>query len=196
MCPHCNKAKDPFVSSGSGLAWLEGMPCPIVASQHPPNAINLERLFSCACDHSHVEICHYWTEFMQHPPHLHWFPQADVCREEHKVAHSGLKQKRKISAVVLTNGQQHPNTWKRHWQLCLGTFTQLLDGLLTESTQMVAECGLLMENTQMRTQAVNICSILTFSYAMKMEQWMVTVLWCRKNDKACLPVYLCCNRSM
>ena len=173
MCPHHNKAKDPFISNGNVWHNWKEYHFPSGLLSIPPHHPLRKGVQLCLCDCPHVETSHHWTKVMQ--PLLqfhHWFPQAGVCGEEHDVAHSGLKWKRKISSVVLANGQQHPNTWGRQ-QLCLGTFPKLLDGLL-------------MESSQMRTWAANICSTLAYSYSVKMEQQMVkvslTVLWCLKND--------------
>ena len=151
------------------------MPCPTRASQHPP-------IPSPEKGYSVVPVWSLAPGNLSPLGQKSFDPHLSFVISSHKLASAersaklfmvACNRRKRISSVASMSGLEHPHTWGRHLQLCLGISPQPVDGLL-------------MESTQMRTQAVSICLTLTCFYAMQIQWQMVkvslTMLWCLKND--------------
>ena len=111
-------------------------------------AIAWERASSCACI-----IAHTWkfftTEQKSCDPHFGFivsFHGLVSAERSMKLLILACNTRKGISSVAFANGLEHPHTWGRHWQLCLGIFPKPLDSVL-------------MESTQMRTQAASVVQL-------------------------------------
>ena len=126
MNPYCKKAKDPFVSSS--IAWHDWEECHILMGllDIPPCHHLGKGVHLCLHEHLHMEVCYHRTGVMWPPHQLNdWFQEADIFWSNMQICLLDIvvhNRRKRISGVMLTSGQQHPNTWGRHRQSCLSVF--------------------------------------------------------------------------